>query len=178
MTCIVGIVDAGTVYMGGDSAGSNGYDLRLRKDRKVFVNNGFVIGFTSSFRMGQILNYGFTPPPMKAGQDLMAYMVTDFVNAVRDVLKNGGYARKTNEEEQGGVFLVGYQGRLFKIESDYQVGEIFDGFDACGCGEAYAMGALAANGDLLPLERIKQALEIASRYSAGVSAPFHTEVAR
>jgi hypothetical protein len=35
----------------------------------------------------------------------------------------GGYAEKDKEAEKGGCFLVGVGGRLFQIESDYQVAE-------------------------------------------------------
>jgi hypothetical protein len=35
MTCIVGLVDNGTVYIGGDSAALFGWDLCIRSDKKV-----------------------------------------------------------------------------------------------------------------------------------------------
>ena len=62
MTCIVGLEHKGKVYIGGDSAGVAGYSLSVRADQKVFINGNFIFGFTSSFRMGQILRFGFNPP--------------------------------------------------------------------------------------------------------------------
>jgi len=54
MTCIAGFVNKNEVWIGGDSAGVAGYNLRIRKDTKVFkVNGRFLIGYTNSFRMGQ-----------------------------------------------------------------------------------------------------------------------------
>lgn len=38
MTCIVGVVEGHTVWMGGDSAGVGGYALTVRADQKVFRN--------------------------------------------------------------------------------------------------------------------------------------------
>jgi hypothetical protein len=38
MTCIVGLVDKGDVYIGGDSAGVAGLSLSIRADEKVFGN--------------------------------------------------------------------------------------------------------------------------------------------
>jgi hypothetical protein len=61
-------------------------------------------------------------------------MSTEFVDAVRKVLKDGGFAKKDSEQEEGGVFLIGVSGRLFRLESDYQVGWTTDGYDACGFG--------------------------------------------
>ena len=123
MTCIVGLVDDGRVWMGGDSAGVAGWDLTVRADRKVFRNGPYVMGFTSSFRMGQLLRHGFEPPsPPEQPGDLEAFMATTFIDAVRERLKAGGWAVKNLEQEQGGTFLVGVSGRLFEIGSDYQVG--------------------------------------------------------
>jgi hypothetical protein len=36
MTCIVGLVEEGKIYLGAVSAGVGGWSLTLRKDRKVF----------------------------------------------------------------------------------------------------------------------------------------------
>ena len=79
MTCIVGLVMPDGIYVGGDSAGVGGYSLTVRADEKVFINSGFIFGFTSSFRMGQILRFGFAPPKLHADIDLYEYMVTTFV---------------------------------------------------------------------------------------------------
>ena len=48
-------------------------------------------------------------------------------------------------------------------------------FDACGCGEQYAMGAmhiLDENKKMSPQEKIDIALKAAESYSAGVRGPF------
>lgn len=176
MTCIVGLVHDGKVYMGGDSAGVGGLDLTIRADKKVFRNGDFLMGFTTSFRMGQLLQYSFRPPQRYPDRDVMAFMVTDFIEAVRNCLRAGGFASKREEAEQGGTFLVGYQGRLFKIDSDYQVGEAAAGYDSCGCGESFAIGAFYASQGVAPDERILLALRAAEANSAGVAAPFTTHV--
>jgi hypothetical protein len=176
MTCIVGLVHDGKVYVGGDSAGVGGYDLTVRADKKVFRNGEFVMGFTSSFRMGNLLQHALTPPRWHPDDDVHKYMVTDFVDAVRTCLKKGGYATKESEAEVGGTFLVGYAGRLFTIHGDYQVGEGLDGYAACGCGDTIALGSLyTSKGN--PRSRVLTALAAAERFSAGVRAPFHIEVA-
>lgn len=172
MTCIVGLKQDGKVYIGGDSAGVGDYDLTLRADKKVFRNGPFLIGFTSSFRMGQLLAYKFAPPEPKAGQDLMAFMVVDFIDAARECLKYSGFSRVKDNEEEGGNFLVGYQDRLFNIGTDFQVGESVSGHDAAGCGESFALGCLYATKGKKPRDRVIAALECAEAHSAGVRAPF------
>lgn len=174
MTCIVGIVEDGKVHIGGDSAGVSGLDLVVRKDKKVFRNGEYIFGFTSSFRMGQLLAFTFNPPKNKGKTkvDTYEFMVNTFIPELRKCLKEGGYAETHNGAERGGIFLVGYQGRLFMIDSDYQVGEPVDNFAACGCGENIALGAMYATKELPPLTRLETALMAAERFSAGVRAPF------
>jgi len=172
LTCIVGLVDKEGVFIGGDSAGVGGTSLTVRADQKVFLNGDFIMGFTTSFRMGQLLRYGLKPPTYHPDVDVFQYMVTDFIDSIRTCLKNGGWASREKDVEVGGTFLVGFKGRLFKIDSDYQVGEPAQPFDCCGCGEDIALGAMYASADLLPEIRIKQALEAAETFSAGVRGPF------
>ena len=172
MTCIVGLVDGGIVYMGADSAGVSSYDLTVRKDTKLFKNGDFLIGYTSSFRMGQLLRFNFSPPKKDEDKDVYEYMATDFIDAVRVCFNKGGFARIENGVEEGGCFLVGYKGRLFKVESDYQVGESHHGFCSAGCGDNFAIGSLFSTQCKKPKDRIKTALECAQEFSIGVRGPF------
>jgi len=177
MTCIVGIAQSGNVYIGGDSAAvGEGHSLVVRADRKVFRNGNFVMGFTSSFRMGQLLAFGFSPPAPRNGMDTMEYMVTDFIDAARVRMKVGGYARTKDSADEGGTFLVGYKGRLFHIACDFQVGESTHGFDACGAGDQLALGSLRSTREWTnPRERIMEALSTAQAFSAVVRGPFFIE---
>ena len=175
MTCIVGLIDGRRVWMGGDSAGVSGMDITVRADPKVFHNGDFLIGFTSSFRMGQLLAFRLHPPKRPEGMDVFRYMVTDFVDEVRNCLKEGGYAQRNNEAEQGGSFLVAYQGRLFSIQSDYQVCETNRGFHAIGCGADYALGSLASTAGQPAEQRVRRSLECAELLNGGVRAPFRIE---
>lgn len=174
MTVIAGLVDGKRVWIGGDSAGvaAFGLGLTVRADAKVFRNSGFLFGFTSSFRMGQLLRYSLTLPPPKG--DLDAFMCTTFVDVLRDCLKAGGWASKDNEREEGGTFLVGVRGRLFTVYDDYQVASAADGYAAVGCGDQVALGALhaTAGAGMKPRRRVLKALAAAERFSAGVRAPF------
>ncbi len=175
MTCIVGIVEKGKVYLGGDSAGVGGYDISIRKDKKVFHNDEMIMGFTSSFRMGQLLQSSLKIPYRPPNEDVYVYMCTRFIEAVRKCLEAGGFQKKKDETTSGGTFLVGYLGQLFQIEDDYQVGENVHPFDAVGCGWSYALGVLyeLRNGNLPAQAKLKRALEASHHFSAGVRPPFH-----
>lgn len=167
--------------MGGDSAGVSGLDIRTRKDPKVFVKGDFIFGFCGSFRMGQLLRHSFTAPARNEGQSVDDYMAGPWIDAVRKCLKDGGYTTVENNTESGGTFLVGYSGRLFCVESDFQVGECAEPYDSLGCGYKYALGTLHALSDAAtkdPKRLIRKALETAAHFSAGVRAPFVIEVLR
>lgn len=172
MTAIVGLAQAGSVYIGGDSAGVSGMSLTVRADTKVFRKDRYLFGFTTSFRMGQLIRYSLTLP--KPGGDLDSFMATTFIDAVRECLKTGGWAAKENEREEGGTFLVGVRGQLFAVYDDYQVAKAADGFAAVGCGDQIALGALYATADtkMGPRRRVRTALAAAERFSAGVRGPF------
>jgi ATP-dependent protease HslVU (ClpYQ) peptidase subunit len=173
MTCIVGLVEKGKVYMGADSCGSNGYNSTVRADPKLFHKGEMLIGCTSSYRMGQLLQYKMTIPEVPEGCDVSSYMVKYFIEAVRTCFEEGGFTKIKDNQEEGGSFLVGFRGTLFSIQDDFQVGQSAIGYNACGSGKMAALGALHATIGLPAEERIKKALEAAAEHTAGVRPPFH-----
>ena len=179
MTCIAALVEEGTITMGGDSAGVSGYRLSVRADPKVFVSGNFLIGYTSSFRMGQVLRFHVKPPEHPRKQDgewldTYEYMVRYFVEECRKQFKDHGYLATVNGQDEGGCFLVGYRGKLFIIDTDFQVGEVRDTFAAVGCGMDIAQGVLYGLQSIpeSPRTKVLVALEGAERFSAGVRGPF------
>lgn len=176
MTCIIGFVDKNKVYIGGDSAGIAGYQVQIRNDVKVFQNGDFLMGFTTSFRMGQLLHYMFKPPEHVVGMDDMEFMVKVFIPAIKACFKEGGFQR-TKDGDKGGSFLVGYKGKLYEIEDDYQVAVLRDNIASVGSGSEVAKGAMYGlmNVKMNPADRIKKALEIAAYLNAGVRPPFIIE---
>ena len=178
MTCIVGLIDKGKIYIGGDSAGTSNNRVVIRKDKKVFIRDDkFIMGFTTSFRMGQLLmcDDRFSIRDQNTGEDDFHYMINAFIPAIQKLFADGGFLVKDNEEISGGTFLVGYNKRLYKIEANFQVGESIDNYDACGCGEEYALGSLftTQKTELTSEQRILIALESASEFSTSVAPPFN-----
>ncbi len=174
MTCIIGLKENNKIYIGGDTIGVGGYSKVFRTDGKVFKKNNMIFGFTSSYRMGQILRYSFVPPTREENIDDMTYLVAHFIPDLINSYKTGGFLTKTNEVFSGGVFLLGYRNELYKIESDFQVGISALGYDACGCGEDLAKGCMYAVKDtsLSPEDKITKSLESAAVHSAGVGGRF------
>lgn len=171
MTCVVGIVEGERVYIGADAAAAEGWEVRESKVAKVFVNGLFTIGYMTSFRMGQILQYQLRVAP-QGPEGEMEYLVCTFVEVVRECLKVYGFSRVENNVEEGGFFLVGYKGRLYEVAGNFQVNSYADGVMAIGCGREYALGALKALETMPARERVVRALEVAAYYSGGVLGPF------
>jgi len=179
MTCIAGICQDRKVWIGADTASAAGWRVRSTWLSKVFQVGEYLIGYTSSFRMGQILQYHLEVKPQADadGQhDDLRHLVADFVPSARDCLEQHWYSEIKTKQEPGGTFLLGYRGRLYRVDSDFQIVPSRDNFDACGCGEDYALATLKTMHDLLPNirppEQIYMALKTAEHFSGGVKGPF------
>lgn len=175
MTCIVAVEHEGKIWMGGDSAASREEDIVCRSNEKVFINGEFIIGFSGSFRIGQLLQYAFKPQKQSRNQTDMEYMVVDFIDSLRRLCRDKGLLMEEKEgEAHDSEFLVGYRGRIYVIESDFHVGRPIDSYAACGSGASYAMGAMYVLNEQLisPEEKIHEALSASAKYCTGVREPF------
>lgn len=158
--------------MGGDSAATDDTAITLRADQKVFIlKNRFIIGFTTSFRMGQLLRFSLAVPLQKKSQNDFQFMCTTFINAVKKCFKKGDFG----ETKEGGEFLVGYRGNIYKIQEDFQVEKSLDNYSAVGAGEDYALGSFFSTDalDIKPEDRVFCALKAAAKFSINVRGPFY-----
>lgn len=174
MTCIVGLAEGEKVYIGCDSLGINEDGrARINTYRKVFRVGDMLIGYSGSIRMGQLLQYSFTPPAYyHEHMELGRYIAKDFVKAIQELFE----AEKLKEDDRGQI-LVGFRGHLFDIDGqNYQVEEEVGGYIAIGSGTDLALGALHALGnDYPPESRIETALSAAADHNATVKGPFYIE---
>lgn len=172
MTCIVGLESKGSVWMGADSIGISGMEIRTRSDTKVFKNEDYLFGCCGSFRMINLLKYDFLPPQNDYNINTHEFVSTVVVDEVRRCFRDGGLLKTTEGVEVGGTFLLGYEGTLFYIDEDFQTGTFYDGYASIGCGSQYALGVLYALKSAAPKRRIHKALETAEKFSAAVREPF------
>lgn len=177
MTVIVGVEKDGEVWIGGDSAGVSNWTVMPRADSKVFRVGEFLYGIAGSFRGGNVLRYGFTPPARLEGEDTLVYLNTRFVDGLRAALAAAGAKGTENGVDMTDSlsFLLGYRGRLYEIGADFQVGFNGGGYAATGSGWAVALGALHATSGLAPEDRVLAALRAAEAHNIGVRGPFTIE---
>lgn len=176
MTCIVGIVEEGIVYLGADSFFGTEYRSNRCEYSKVFPVGEAIMGVCGSARTMDLLRFSLGMPKIDTDMDLRKWMVVEFIPVIRECLKDGGITKiKENVEEHDSPFLVGLRGRLFRVDEDFQVGEYTTPFSCIGAGMDFSTGSLFSTeeiADITPRDRITMALKAAVEFSPLVQPPF------
>lgn len=175
MTCIVGVIEDGVVYLGGDSAITAGDTKWCLNEPKVFLSEDrkMGIGYAGLLRIGNVLKYKFKIPKLR--RDINKYIYKDFVDALRECFKANGISIDGDGDFQ---VLVAVKGKLFSIDEGFGVSEIRDKFAAIGSGTDYALGSLFSTMGQDPNGRVMAALEASAHFSTNVGAPFYVEKVR
>jgi hypothetical protein len=176
VTCIIGLVDKGEVWMGADSAFSTECNTWTFRNPKIFRRGDLMVGVTGDIRVSQVMQFGgldvaFTPPP---SEDFQRWVVGEFVPSVRTILQSAGVASKKDEVESfDSRILIGHAGQLCCIECNYGVSWPAGSFFAVGSGADVAMGALYGAFDTTRSaeDRILLALKASERYCRNVRGP-------
>ncbi len=177
MTCIIGLVAGPDVYMAADTAGTAGWLQMDLANGKMFTYEDYLVGFTCSYRMGQVLQYNTAWPKYTEDKgDLFPFMVREVVPAVRSAMKAAGFAEITEGREridnQAQCALVGIRGRLFHLSGNYQIDENLVGIDSVGCGGVLALGSMLTlkktAPNATPRKRLALAMAVTMEANAGV----------
>ena len=178
MSVIVGLIEDKTVYMGADSIAvdENGGTL-VNTYPKLFRNGDFLIGYSGSIRLGQLLQCAFKPPVFEVPSQnvpygIASFMITEFIPALQECIEKA----KLKEDDSKSIMLIGFYGRLFCIYGqNYQIEESADApYNAIGCGADIAIGSLwtTRNKDYTGRTRVELALQAAEEHNAHVKGPF------
>lgn len=172
MTCIVGVIGNKQVILAADSLASTAHTKEevltpklISLETTEIIDNHMLnpvkigIGYTSSFRMGDILTYNFSPPKIQKNQPLTEYMVKEFIPELIDCFDKHSFTRSVNAVKEGGCFLVAIKERLFIVQTDFSVLEPTTGYSAVGSGSDLALGSLHTSAMLI--QDAKQAAELA-----------------
>jgi len=136
MTCIIGVEVGDKVVIGGDIQGSGRNNKIVHTQPKVFKNGDMGFGYTSSYRFGQIIEHSMTKDFVPTTQSqIYPWLVKEFVPHCQNELEKG----KLNG---GGNCLIGVQGQLWELQSDFSILRSVNGINAVGSGYEYALGAM------------------------------------
>ncbi len=176
MTCIVGVVSKGTVWLGGDSAATdNALNRTIIKDPKVFVRGKFAFGVCGLPKVMDALAHAIELPEQSLdAKDDRAFLVGTLVPAIRDGLKKLDCTVESPEYGTcfHGSMLMGYNGKLYTLEGNFQLVVPSEDFASVGSGASIALGALHGSKGGNPRKRILAALDASANANAGVAPPF------
>lgn len=177
MTCIVGVKSGGRIWMGADSAASHPptNEIYTFTGPKVFAVGEYLVGYTISYRAGQVLRHDVNwPEPPAPDVDLERFLVREIVPELRRALRDAGALKVSEGIEQGAQFMIGLHGELATIGLDFSVGSLQEPYLAIGSGRHNAYGALhaLAGTDSSGEAKVRRALEAAATFTSNVRAPF------
>lgn len=180
MTCIVGIKEFDAdgnvkrLLMAGDSFGGDGSTGAKFLKPKVFKRGDFVMGVCGSYRVMQLLEFTLKIPEKSNSQSTESYLYSDFVEAVRSCLINGGCTKVSENGIQSfpaADFVFGYNKQLYFMQDDFSILEPESNYYSTGSGSKHASASLYTTEKLnMPVEdRIQEAFDCTSHFVTSVN---------
>jgi len=158
MTLIIGIdLQLGKdkyLYLAGDKCGSDGFSKDNYIKPKIFKRDDYAFGYTSSFRMGQLLEHSNISKDLPSWKE-EENVYTSFVDWAKTSMKNGGYLQENNGVASGGNFIFFNGKSLYEVQSDFSILVPNDGLLAVGQGEYHAKGIMRAYMSLVKENKVK-----------------------
>ena len=176
----MGVQDRKKVFIGGDSAMTTPDGTqRLYGEGKVFTTGRVLFGVCGLPKVINALRDVLEVPDQPRGVEDAKYISKFLIPAIKECLWETGCSNEgdTEEDREGeyfeGSFLMGYKGKLYRVECNFQVITSSYGFDAVGSGQDIAIGSLHATvNEKNTKKRCLQALEASAINNSGVRPPF------
>ena len=158
MTCIIAHTNGTSSFIAGDKLGSNGFTKAVQTEPKVFekefiklnedgltrTKEVMALGYTTSFRMGQLLNYNLTLPEQVAGETFSQYLVLKVIPIVRQMFKDEWGARDASQDVGGGQFIILHNHTIYEVQEDFSVLQPKTQITAVGSGTYHAIASMSA----------------------------------
>ena len=150
MSVIVGITDGKNITMGCDSYISGDNEKFELSESKIIKKNNILIGVSGTMRGLQLLKYQLnltTQEHLSEIEDITIsdeeYICNFLVNTIKEIFFNNQYTIKVDDQENHcDNYLIGYKGKLYTLDSNYQIYSTNDNYMTIGSGSQYAYGAL------------------------------------
>lgn len=158
MTCIIAHTNGTSSFIAGDKLGSNGFTKAVQTEPKVFekefiklnedgltrTKEVMALGYTTSFRMGQLLNYNLTLPEHVAGETFSQYLVLKVIPIIRQMFKDEWGARDASQDVGGGQFIILHNHTIYEVQEDFSVLQPKTQITAVGSGTYHAIASMSA----------------------------------
>lgn len=168
MSVVAALVVGNEVHMAADSACASLDHRWVREDAtpKIWEQGPFVIGVVGTCRVSDIVS----------ALDISSDTTPEqFIDLVRGALrKSGALKTKDGIETMEADMLVGWQGSLLHIVSNFGLFVPNGRYHAIGCGAEYALGSLhtSAQVGIPAYAQLEMAVNAAATFSPFVVAPF------
>lgn len=173
MTTIIGVEYANRCVVLGDSRIVGDSKIYSHPEMvKVVTNGNYLVGVAGDVRALQVVLHTWKPPVLlvKEKTDLFKFMVNKVAPSLKQLLTDAGLLDSKSAEKEFEIsVIIGLNGNLFEIDSDFAVSRNSDGYYAIGTGGDYALGALYAGANP------EQAADIAAINDSKTAGPFTTE---
>jgi ATP-dependent protease HslVU (ClpYQ) peptidase subunit len=174
MTTIIGVQNADGCVIAFDSRVAEGGKVYTHPEMVKAVERGsYIIGGAGDYRALQVVLHGWSPPLVtaKAKTNLYEFVINKVAPSLKTTLTEAGIEFTKSSDNEDDKFelslLIGVNGTIFEIDSDFAVAMNDTGLYAIGSGGDFALGALHAGATVL------DAMRIAAVNNNGTSAPFH-----
>lgn len=180
MTIIAACRDQdGSIWMGADTVSLHrGADVKRSAESKIFRLGEMLIGSSGTLHSGQIVEHLIDLPLIPNEENLMPWLVREFIAPLRIAMKtHGGECKNRNgDEEMDGRLLIGLRGKLFEVDCGYGAYTHAPSFAAIGCADQEAAAAmftaLKLKPDLHARAVVQYGLEAAAEYDINIRPPF------
>jgi ATP-dependent protease HslVU (ClpYQ) peptidase subunit len=174
MTTIIGVEYANRCVVLGDSRIVGDSKIYSHPDMvKVITNGNYLVGVAGDVRALQVVLHTWKPPAFLAKDrtNIFQFMVNKVAPSLKQLVTDAGLLDSKSPDKDFEInVIVGLNGNLFEIDSDFAVSRNSDGYYAIGTGGDYALGALYAG--VTP----EQAAEVAVINDSKTAGPFTTEI--
>jgi ATP-dependent protease HslVU (ClpYQ) peptidase subunit len=173
MTTIVGVQYEDSCVIASDSRVAEGGKVYTHPEMVKAVERGsYIIGGAGDYRALQVVLHGWSPPLVtaKAKTNLYEFVINKVAPSLKTTLQEAGidFGKSTDSDDKFELqLIIGINGILFEIDSDFAVAMNDNNFYGIGSGGDFALGALHAGATIL------DAMRIAAINNNGTSAPFH-----
>jgi ATP-dependent protease HslVU (ClpYQ) peptidase subunit len=173
MTTIIGVQNADGCVIASDSRVAEGGKVYTHPEMVKAVERGsYIIGGAGDYRSLQVVLHGWSPPLVtaKAKTNLYEFVINKVAPSLKTTLLEAGidFGKSTDNDDKFELqLIIGVNGTIFELDSDFAVAMNDTGLYAIGSGGDYALGALHAGATIL------DAMRIAAVNNNGTSAPFH-----
>ena len=173
MTTIIGVEYANRCVVLGDSRVVGDSKIYSHPDMvKVITNGNYLVGVAGDVRALQVVLHTWKPPAFLAKDrtNIFQFMVNKVAPSLKQLLTDAGLLDSKSPDKDFEInIIVGLNGSLFEIDSDFAVSRSDSGYYGLGTGGDYALGALYAGATP------EQAASIAALNDSKTAEPFITE---